>query len=119
MLSLAQALVFMAFVIGLGRALLATGRPSWRLPPIPDAMAARLAALPWLVALVAALAWAPAEINALVDASLSAVVATHVLTALLLTALVGAVLYRLKALRAGAPARTCPSGRCGSASWWR
>jgi potassium efflux system protein len=108
MLSLAQALVFMAFVIGLGRALLATGRPSWRLPPIPDAMAARLAALPWLVALVAALAWAPAEINALVDASLSAVVATHVLTALLLTALVGAVLYRLKALRAGAPGEDLP-----------
>ena len=63
---------------------------------------------PWLVALVAALAWAPAEINALVDASLSAVVATHVLTALLLTALVGAVLYRLKALRAGAPEEGLP-----------
>lgn len=100
--SIAQALVFMAFVIGLGRALLATGRPSWRLPPIPDAMARRLAALPWLVALVAALAWAPAEINSLVDASFAAVVATHVLTALVLTALVGTVLLRLKALRAGA-----------------
>jgi small-conductance mechanosensitive channel len=97
--SAAQALTFMAFVIGLGRALLATSRPSWRLPPIPDATASRLAALPWLVALVAALAWTPAEINALIDASFAAVVTTHVLTALVLTALVGTVIYRLKALR--------------------
>jgi potassium efflux system protein len=59
--------------------------------------------LPWLVALVAALAWTPAEINALIDASFAAVVGTHVLTALLLTALVGTVVYRLKALRADAP----------------
>ena len=101
--SAAQALVFMAFVIGLGRGLLATRRPSWRLPPIPDAMATRLAALPWLVALVAALAWTPAEVNALIDASFAAVVATHVLTALVLTALVGSVLYLLKPLRADAP----------------
>jgi potassium efflux system protein len=55
------------------------------------------------VALVAALAWTPAEINALIDASFAAVVSTHVLTALLLTALVGTVVYRLKALRADAP----------------
>ncbi len=101
--SAAQALTFMAFVIGLGRALLATSRPSWRLPPIPDATASKLSVLPWLVALVAALAWTPAEINALVDASFAAVVATHVLTALILTALVGTVIYRLKALRADAP----------------
>nr|WP_242630899.1 DUF3772 domain-containing protein [Variovorax paradoxus] len=108
MRSMAQALVFMAFVIGLGRALLATARPSWRLPPMPDAMATRLAALPWLVALVAALAWTPAEINQLVNASFAAVVATHVLTALVLTALVGAVLYRLKPLRADAPEAGLP-----------
>lgn len=108
MRSMAQALVFMAFVIGLGRALLATRRPTWRLPPIPDAMATRLAALPWLVAPVAALAWTPAEINQLVNASFAAVVATHVLTALVLTALVGAVMYRLKALRADAPEAGLP-----------
>ncbi|CAA2108070.1 DUF3772 domain-containing protein [Variovorax paradoxus] len=106
--SAAQALTFMAFVIGLGRALLATARPSWRLPPIPDATASKLAVLPWLVALVAALAWTPAEINALVDASFAAVVATHVLTALVLTALVGTVIYRLKALRADAPEAGLP-----------
>ncbi len=108
MRSMAQALVFMAFVIGLGRALLANGRPSWRLPPIPDPMATRLAPLPWLVALVAALAWAPVEINALVEASFAAVVATHVLTALMLTALVGVVLRRLRPLRADTPDADLP-----------
>ncbi|WP_395317122.1 DUF3772 domain-containing protein [Variovorax sp. UC74_104] len=106
--STAQALVFMAFVIGLGRGLLATSRPSWRLPPIPDAMATRLAALPWLVALVAVLAWTPAEVNSLIDASFAAVVATHVLTALVLTALVGSVLYLVKPLRADAPEAGLP-----------
>jgi len=108
MRSMAQALVFMAFVIGLGRGLLATRRPSWRLPPIPDAMAVRLAPLPWLVAAVAALAWAPVEINALVEASFAAVVATHVLTALVLTALVAAVLQRLRPLRADTPDADLP-----------
>jgi small-conductance mechanosensitive channel len=106
--SIAQALVFMAFVVGLGRSLLAIGRPSWRLPPMPDAVAGRLAALPWLVALVAALAWTPAEINALVDASFAAVVATHVVTALVLTALIGAVLLRLRTLRAAPPEAGLP-----------
>ena len=100
--SAAQLLVFMAFVIGLGRGLLATRRPSWRLPPIPDEMASRLAPLPWMVALVAVLAWTPAEVNALIDASFAAVVATHVLTALVLTALVASVLYLVKPLRADA-----------------
>ncbi len=65
--------IFIAFVVGLGRALLSNGRPSWRLPPIPDAMAARLAPFPWLMALVAVLVWVPTQINALVEASFAAV----------------------------------------------
>ncbi|WP_082754829.1 DUF3772 domain-containing protein [Variovorax sp. PAMC 28711] len=102
MLAVVQSLIFIAFVVGLGRALLSAGRPSWRLPPMSEAVAVRLAPMPWLVALVAALVWAPAQINALVDASFAAVVATHVLTALSLTALTGIVLQRLRPLRAEA-----------------
>ncbi|RZL94082.1 MAG: mechanosensitive ion channel family protein [Variovorax sp.] len=102
MLALVQSLVFIAFVVGLGRALLSSGRPSWRLPPMSEAVASRLAPMPWLVALVAALVWAPAQLNALVEASFAAVVATHVLTALALTALIAIVLLRLKPLRAEA-----------------
>lgn len=97
-----QSAMFLAFVIGLGRALLSAGRPSWRLPPMSEAAAARLAPLPWLVGIVAALVWTPARVNALVDASFAAVVATHVLTALGLTALTGIVLHRVKPLSAEA-----------------
>jgi small-conductance mechanosensitive channel len=99
-----QSAIFMAFVVGLGRALLSNQRPSWRLPPIADAMAARLAPFPWLTALVAALVWAPAQVNAVVEASFAAVVATHVATALGLSVLIGAMLLRLRAPRADAAA---------------
>ncbi|RST53658.1 DUF3772 domain-containing protein [Variovorax sp. MHTC-1] len=90
-----QSIIFIAFVVGLGRALLSNSRPSWRLPPIPDAMARRLAPFPWLTALIAVLVWAPTQINAVVEASFAAVVATHVVTALALTALIGTMLLRL------------------------
>ena len=48
-----------AFVLGLGRSLLANGRSSWRLPPIADDLALQLAPLPWLFAFVAFVAWLP------------------------------------------------------------
>ncbi len=86
----------MAFVIGLGRALLSNKRPSWRLPPISDVVAQRLAPFPWLTALVALGVWTPAKINEIIGGSLAAVVATHTLTALALTLLIGAMLWRLR-----------------------
>ncbi|HZF84865.1 MAG TPA: DUF3772 domain-containing protein, partial [Burkholderiaceae bacterium] len=76
---LSSSLLFITFVVSLGRALLANVRPSWRLPPIPDPMAKRLRAFPLLAALTMVLVWVPAQINALIDASLAAVVATHVI----------------------------------------
>lgn len=93
---LSSSLLFMTFVVSLGRALLANARPSWRLPPIPDPMAKRLRAFPLLAALTMVLVWVPAQINALIDASLAAVVATHVITALALTGLIAAMLLRLR-----------------------
>ena len=113
-----QSCVFIAFVVGLGRALLSNPRPSWRLPPIPDALAQRLAPFPWLTALVAAMVWVPSQVNTIVDASFAAVLATHVVTALALTTLIWAMLLRLRvppALQADAaaeardaPAREAP-----------
>ena len=94
--SLVQSIIFIAFVVSLGRALLSIARPSWRLPPMSDGMAARLAPFPWVVAVVATLVWAPSQINSVVDASLAAVVATHVVSALSLTAMIGAMLLRLR-----------------------
>ena len=94
--SVANFAIFVGFVIGLGRALLANGRPSWRLPPMADAMAARMAPYPWLIAGVTTLIWLTTQINTLVDASLAATVATHVATALALTALTVVMLMRLR-----------------------
>jgi potassium efflux system protein len=65
--------MFLAFVIGLGRALLANRRSSWRLPPISDAMASQLAPLPWLVALVALVAWLPITLNEVTGEPLNSV----------------------------------------------
>ncbi|CAN5691066.1 mechanosensitive ion channel family protein [soil metagenome] len=90
-----QSSIFIAFLVGLGRALLSIPRPSWRLPPMTDEMAARLVPYPWLIAAVAIVVWTPTQINAVVDASFAAIVATHVLTALGLTALIAAIVLRL------------------------
>jgi potassium-dependent mechanosensitive channel len=49
---------FVSFVAGLTRAVLAPGRPSWRLPPLSDAMASRLAPYPLYIAGIFALAQA-------------------------------------------------------------
>lgn len=46
-----ESVSFIAFVTSLGRALLATARPVWRLPRIPGAPAVRLSIHPWLAAL--------------------------------------------------------------------
>ncbi len=103
-----ESLVFIAFVVSLGRALLATARPSWRLPPISDALARGLAPFPWLVAVVAAAVWLPDQLNTLVQASDAAVAATQVFTALLLTALVAALLLRLHGQEPAPAAATAP-----------
>lgn len=64
---LVQWLMFLAFVVGLGRAMLSNRRPSWRLPPITDGVARRLWPLPWLVALCALVSGAPLSINQVID----------------------------------------------------
>jgi len=101
-----QSSIFIAFVVGLGRALLAIPRPSWRLPPIQNDRAAQLAPYPWLIAAVATLVWTPSQVNAIVDASFAAIVATHVLTALCLTALITAIVLRLGISNAAPPPPT-------------
>ena len=61
--------MFLAFVLGLGRSLLANGRSSWRLPPIADDLALELAPLPWLFAFVALVAWLPITLDEVLDAA--------------------------------------------------
>jgi len=78
--------MFLAFVVGLGRALLSNRRPSWRLPPISDAMAARLTPLPWLFAFVVVVAWLPAQFNDVTEAALNTVVTNLIPTAVMTAA---------------------------------
>lgn len=106
---LAHALVrlvcFCAFVSGVGRALLSAARPSWRLPALSDAAAARLRPFPWLLAAAALLLGLIERINSAIGASLPATVATRGLVALVISGLIGAALLRLgqarRALLAG------------------
>ncbi len=93
--SMVRFAMFLAFVVGLGRALLANRRSSWRLPPISDAMASQLAPLPWLVALEATLAWLPLTINEVMGEPLNSVLSNLVPTAIFfVAALVGMYLLR-------------------------
>ena len=66
--------MFLAFVLGLGRSLLANGRSSWRLPPIADDLALQLAPLPWLFAFVALVAWLPIKLNDVLETPLNGVI---------------------------------------------
>ena len=66
--------MFLAFVLGLGRSLLANGRSSWRLPPIGDDLALQLAPLPWLFASVALVAWLPLTLNGVLETPLNGVI---------------------------------------------
>ncbi|CAN7160004.1 DUF3772 domain-containing protein [Pseudorhodoferax sp. LjRoot39] len=99
-----DSMLFIAFVTGLGRALLANRRPSWRLPRIPDALALRLNPYPWLFALVGVLVWIPTQIVEIVGASLAAVHLVQTVTALVLALLILGALLRLNGPQAAAPA---------------
>ena len=66
--------MFLAFVLGLGRSLLANGRSTWRLPPIADDLALKLAPLPWMFAFVALVAWLPFTLNDVLETQLNGVI---------------------------------------------
>ncbi len=102
-----QLVVFAAFMIALGHALISRKRSSWRLTALSDELAARLAPYPWWLALTALLGGLIIEVNRVVGASLSAEVSAHTVSALLM-ALV--ILCALRHLRAPSPAAQEGSG---------
>lgn len=93
--------VFAAFIVGLGHALLARKRSSWRLPGLSDELARRLSPYPWSVAIVASASGVVNEVNGIVGASLAAEVTVHAATALLLSAIVALALRHLRASPGG------------------
>lgn len=82
--------VFLAgFVTGLGVALLAPGRPSWRLPALTDRLARKLAWVPAVFALTIALAWAAQRLLELINASLSTTLFVNGVMTVILNILIG------------------------------
>ncbi|HEY0230121.1 MAG TPA: DUF3772 domain-containing protein, partial [Dokdonella sp.] len=81
--AIVAAVFFGGFVAGLGRALLASARPSWRLPPIPDEVAQRLRVFPLLFGTAVAFSVLLNRLNALTSASLPATIASSVVVVLL------------------------------------
>lgn len=104
-----QLVVFAAFMIALGHALISRKRSSWRLTALSDELATRLAPYPWWLALTALLGGLVIEVNRVVGASLSAEVSAHTVSALLM-ALV--ILCALRHLRAPLPS-AAQEGRDG------
>ncbi len=85
---------FAGFVYGLMKALICAGRPSWRLLPIPDPVAARLAAFPWLITLTSFPGWVVERLGVRLNASLSLNVAANCVVALAMGATIGVTLIR-------------------------
>ena len=110
-----DAVLFIAFVTGLGRALLANNRPSWRLPRIPDALARHLSPYPWLVALTGVLVWLPTQVSEIVDASLAAEHLVQTVTALALVLLILGMLLRLHSPQPAAAAQATDAAEAAEA----
>ncbi|MBA8889580.1 small-conductance mechanosensitive channel [Dokdonella fugitiva] len=92
--SIVSAVVFGSYVTGLGRALLAAARPSWRLPPISDDVAARLRHWPLLLGGAVALSVLLKHFNEIAGTSLSATIAGSLVVALVYAALLAWGLLR-------------------------
>lgn len=100
---LAEALVrrvcVIAYVVGLGRAVLSASRPSWRLPNLSDAAAQRLRPFPWLLGGSALLLSIVERINRAIGASLPATIITRAMIAVVIAGLIGAAMIRLGSAR--------------------
>jgi len=84
-----NAVIFGSYITGLGRALLAPARPSWRLPEISDAVARRLRRWPLLLGVVASFSVLLKHFNEIATASVSATIAASLVVAILYAALIG------------------------------
>jgi small-conductance mechanosensitive channel len=102
---------FGGFLFGLSTALVCAHRPSWRLPPVPDAVAASLRWFPLLITLATLATWLAERLAVLVNASLSMTVAVNCLVALAMGLTVVLALmraervWRAELLKEGAHAR--------------
>lgn len=92
--SLVGVICFAGFTAGLGHALLSPNRTSWRLLPLPDALAARMGRYPTVFALVMVLVWAAERVSIVINTGLSTAVAINCIVALVLSITVAYGLLR-------------------------
>jgi small-conductance mechanosensitive channel len=88
-----------AYVVGLGRAVLSTARPSWRLPNLSDVAAQRLRPFPWLLGGAALLLSVVERVNRAIGASLPATITARALIAVVVAGLIGAAMLQLGGAR--------------------
>ncbi len=96
--SIAGMLWFAGYLAGLAQALICANRPSWRLLPMPDAVANRLRALPLVLAAASLLSWTAEQLTALLNTSLALTVAVSCIVALALGLTLGIALVRAERL---------------------
>ncbi|AUT66433.1 DUF3772 domain-containing protein [Paraburkholderia terrae] len=88
-----------ALVAALGRALLCTRHPSWRLPAIADPVARALGPFPRILATLLLFSGAIEQVNRAVDTSLQLTLFTRGLVALIVALTIGATLLRANRVR--------------------
>ncbi|MCZ2495891.1 DUF3772 domain-containing protein [Xylophilus sp. Kf1] len=90
---------FASFLWGLGRALLAASKPSWRLPPLSDAMAMSLRHHPLILAVVIVIGWEMEQLAVLANGALATTVALESIYTLVLALVLLSVLIRVRRVR--------------------
>ncbi|WP_110946673.1 DUF3772 domain-containing protein [Pseudomonas bohemica] len=92
-------IMFCAFIVGLGRALLMRAHHSWRLPQIPDEIANAIGYFPTLLALALVIIGTQERINSVIASSLALTVAVNGLTALAVSLVFLSALLRYRRTR--------------------
>lgn len=111
---LVKAVIFGAFVAGLGQALLAPGKPSRRLLALPDRVADGLRHFPLLLAALMVVTWLVEGLAGIVNANLATTVALNGVMALAMGVVMGRALLLGGRLLARSPHEARPAG--GSSS---
>jgi small-conductance mechanosensitive channel len=91
---LAGTLWLAGYILGVTDAMIAADRPSWRLAPLPDSVAAGLRHFPGTIATVAVASWLVEHLAGYVNASLAVTVAVNCLVALALALTLGQAMLR-------------------------
>ncbi|RTZ42443.1 mechanosensitive ion channel family protein [Candidimonas sp. SYP-B2681] len=109
---------FGGFVAGLGNALLAAERPSWRLSYLGDELALRLQWFPLTLAILTSIGWASQRLATIVNASLVATVAQDCIVALVLSLALFVALRRIRHAKRPVPESTPVATASPRSPWW-